>query len=56
MSKKARFTATPLAAVPDGWEKDWTLILRVPPQHYAAMHLANYLKNKQVTIELTEVK
>ena len=37
MTTKATFTTTPIAVIPDGWEKDWTVVLRVPASEWEKM-------------------
>jgi hypothetical protein len=49
VTTKATFTATPIAVIPDGWEKDWTVVLRVPAQEWEKM---KWLQDKkQVVVE-----
>jgi hypothetical protein len=46
---KATFTATPIVVIPDGWEKDWTVVLRVPAKEWEKM---KWLQDKkQVVVE-----
>lgn len=52
MITKATFTASAIAVIPDGWEKDWTVILRVPAKEWERM---KWLQDKkQVVVEVRD--
>lgn len=52
MTTKATFTATPIHVVSDGWEKDWTVVLRVPAKEWERM---KWLQDKkQVVVEVKD--
>lgn len=53
MTTKATFTATPIAVIPDGWEKDYTVILRVPAQEWEKMKwLDSIQKTSTISVQV----
>lgn len=57
MTTKATFTATPLAIIPDGWEKDWTVILRVPAKEWEKMkYLDSVNKTSTISVQVSHEK
>jgi len=53
VTTKATFTATPIAVIPDGWEKDYTVILRVPAQEWEKMKwLDSIQKTSTISVQV----
>lgn len=56
MTTKITFTAKPIAAIPDGWEQDWTVVMRVPFREWPKMKYIESLRDKKVGVEVKHDK